>query len=133
MHILYNNFTGEIVGNFSCPDYLLDLQLQNLPDWQGAIEYAGTFSSETHYFDLINTIRPRPEITAELNQEVLLANSQDFIIISGLPIPCTIKIDDQEFQVDDGEFEISTDMSGVYKITCEAWPHIQKAWEVEAV
>lgn len=136
MHLLYNKYTGAILGHFTCPIHLLDAHVQSLPGWQGAIEHAGGIDGATHYFDLINTIRPRPTIEAEPNQTVLLANSPDSIFISGLPIPCIIREGDQEYHMidpDDRVFEFTTPLAGVYKITCEAWPHITKTWEVEAV
>lgn len=86
-----------------------------------------------YYFDLINTIRPRPEITAELNKTTMTADNIDSIILASLPIPCTIKVDDTAYTVDDGEFEFTTDTAGAYKITVEVFPYIPKSWEVTAV
>lgn len=132
MHMLYNRQSGEIIGHFICPDYMLDLNIQNIPEWQGSIEYTGIIDGGTHYFDLINTIRLRPEILAEPNKLTMAADNVDSIIIAGLPIPCTVAVDGAEYLVDDGEFEFTTDVSGIYKIAVESFPYIPKSWEVTA-
>lgn len=137
MHLIYYKTTGELWGYIDdCSSDLLQLNIENLPNDFELFMYGGTVDNRTHYYDLVNTVRPRPIIEAEPNQTVLLANSPDSIVISGLPVPCVIKDGDKEYPMTDPEdttFEFTADTVGVYRITCEAWPHIPKSWEVEAV
>jgi hypothetical protein len=133
MHTLYKSDSGEIVGHLTCPECLLAMNLEALPAGICAIEYAGIFSGDEFYFDLINTIRPRPTIEAEPNQTTLQANNGSSVTINNLPIPCTVRVDAEEFTVDDGEFEFSVDVQGLYTVTVDAFPYISKSWEVMAL
>jgi len=134
MHITYEKQSGRINGCVRFNTQLLEYYRERLPEEWGLLEYVEGCSGDTHYYDLVNTIRPRPVIEAEPNKLSLLPDNEDSIIIPGLPIPCTVTVDDhQEYQVEDGEFEFTTDIAGEYQITCEAFPFITKSWEIEAV
>lgn len=132
MYILYNNESGEIIGHFVVSGNFAEQTIKNLPDWQGAFEYAEIINGDAYYFDLANTIRPRPIIESTPSKLEMIADNIDSIIIIGLPIPCTITVDGAEYQVDDGEFEFTTDTAGVYRIVVEAFPYIPTSWEVTA-
>ena len=88
----------------------------------------------TWYFDFqTETFINRPPITAEPNKLTLAADGIDSIVIAGLPIPCTVIVDEQEFEVEDGGFEFAVDFPGTYQITLTMFPYIDKTFEVIAI
>ncbi len=45
----------------------------------------------------------------------------------GLPIPCRVHVDELVYDVDDGELEWTTPVSGTHQVRVEAWPYLD--WE----
>jgi hypothetical protein len=133
MHTIIDKDTGEILGHFSCTDEVFDEFIAAFPPEHEGIRDGGIYDGALWYHDLANTFLPRPKISVEPNKTLLMADGTDSIIISGLPIPSTIKVDTQEYIIEDGEFEFTVDMPGVFHITCTAFPHMPKTWVVEAV
>ena len=87
--------------------------------------------SNIKYWDGEN-IQDRPIINTEPNKLTMIADGVDSVTISDLPIPCTVTINDTEYEVDDGEFEFTTDVADTYTITVASFPYITKSWEVTA-
>jgi hypothetical protein len=91
-------------------------------------------AANTLYFDFQSEqFIDRPLITSEPNKLTLSADSVDSVIFAGLPLPCTVKVNETAYEVNDGEFEFTTDTTGVYTVTVEQFPYITKSWEIEAV
>jgi hypothetical protein len=96
----------------------------------------------TYYFDFIaETFVARPEMEADHSQSEIseqpsiAADGIDLVIFEPLPIHCVVKIDNQEFILDDPAdpvFEFSTPVAGTYIITAEKFPYKLKSWTVEA-
>jgi hypothetical protein len=85
-----------------------------------------------YYNHTTEQVTPRPIITASINQTDLISNGVDIAIISNLPIPCTITIDPEIYEVTDGVFEFTVDTPGTYTIKAECFPYQPKEWEVIA-
>ena len=45
----------------------------------------------------------------------------------GLPIPCRVHVDELVYDVDDGELEWTTPISGIHQVRVSAWPYL--GWE----
>jgi len=136
MHIFYNTNTGELICRIMCPDEDLQANIDNQREGYGVFPYYPSDDDsiiETHYHDLANSILPRPEITAEPDKLTLSADSVDSIVIQDLPLPCTVKVNETAYEVNDGEFEFTTDTVGTFTVTVEQFPYITKSWEIEAV
>jgi hypothetical protein len=139
MHIFYNTNTGELICRIMCPDEDLQANIDNQGEGYGVFPYYPSDDDsiiETHYYDLANTILPRPLITSEPNKLILYADSVDSVILLGLPVPCTVKAGNDIHQLDDPEdttFEFTTDTVGTFTVTVEQFPYITKSWEIEAV
>jgi hypothetical protein len=96
----------------------------------------------TYYFDFVSeTFIARPEMEADHSQSEISeqpsidADSLDSVTFEPLPVPCVVKIDNQEFILDDPAdpvFEFSTPVAGTYIITAEKFPYKLKSWTVEA-
>ena len=87
----------------------------------------------TLYYDhTIEQITPRPIITATLNKTHIFDNGTDTAIISTLPIPCTITVNSDTYEVTDGVFEFTVDTPGTYIIKATCFPYQPKSWEVIA-
>jgi len=67
-----------------------------------------------------------------ISKTTVSANAIDSIEISMLPIPWTITIDSETYEVTDGVFEFTVDTPGTYIIKAECFPYQPKEWEVTA-
>lgn len=142
-HTLYHSDSGEIVGTLSCPTDYLNNNIANMPPNISLLENGGNMDGTTYYYDLVNTIRLRPEITAEPNQLTILANSPDQFLITGLPtthpdtglpLVCKVTVEDAgTYEIGDGAFGFATPLPGTYKVKAECFPYITKEWEVTAI
>jgi hypothetical protein len=135
VNTIYDNVTGEILGTLDCPAYLVECNMALKPNNYSVIENSGAIDGRTHYFDLANTVLPRPEITAEPNKLIISADGVDLFILENLPVPCTVTVDDTPFNVTDtnGEFGFPTTIQGNYMVKVEKFPYLPKEWEVRAV
>jgi hypothetical protein len=131
MHTIYNTTTGEITGSLSCPEHLYDMQVPLLEPESSMLRDGGYPDKNTHYVSG-NTILSRQTITATINKTTLSANAIDSIEISNLPIPCTITVNSNTYEVTDGVFEFTVDTPGTYTIKAECFPYQPKSWEVIA-
>lgn len=92
---------------------------------------ANTFNT-LYYNHATEQITARPLITATINKNTITADDTDTAIISTLPTPCTVTVDDDVYEVDDGVFEFTVDTPGTYIIKAECFPYQPKEWEVIA-
>ena len=130
--ILYDMDTGEIVGTLHCSENLVSSNIALLPNGVGCFQFDADVTGETYYYDLANSLVPRPEITAALNKASMFADGLDSIIISGLPVPCELEIEEVTYDVPDGDFEFTTTLAGTYTIIARSFPYLEKSWEVTA-
>jgi len=128
-YIKYNKITGEIKALISCPSTMKDAQIT--VD-EAAIE--GTADDLTQYInpDTLE-ITDKSDLPAILDKTEIIANAQDQAIISGLPNPTVVTVDEiGAYEVTDGDFEFTVDTSGEYQIICKAFPYLDKEFTVNA-
>lgn len=76
------------------------------------------------YVDILDyTLRPRTDIPVSISKTVIKADNVDHTVLSNLPIPTTIRLNDEDYLVEDGIFEMSADVIGDYVLTISSWPH----------
>ena len=94
----------------------------------------GEGEASTHYVDITQTphkIVPRtPQRTAQSTLQIA-ADGNDSLILSDLPIPCSVRIGEATYEVDDGVLEWSTVLVGKYPITINSFPHLD--WKAEVI
>jgi hypothetical protein len=89
---------------------------------------------DTYYYDYTSTtITPRPTMAATANKLTITADGVDTCIISSLPNPCSVTVDDATYEVIDGSFEFSTLLAGEYVVKLESFPYKPKEFLVTAV
>lgn len=133
MYPVFKKSTGEFVAELTCSETMLQLNRAALVNDEDCLEYEVQINKATQYYDLINTIRLRPEMTATPNKLTITADGTDTFILTGLPIPCTVTVDDATYEVNDGEFGFPTTLPGTYIVKAIAFPYVEKTWEVIAV
>ena len=133
MYVHYDDITGKIYGCMRIPPTTVIANVALLPENTSLIEWPDSVDENLYYFDGANSFIIRPTIDVSLNKTTIASDGLDTSSLTGLPIPCLITIDEQEFTVDDGVFEFATETSGVYKITLTQFPYIPKTIEVEAI
>lgn len=83
----------------------------------------GVGADDTHYVDLSTmTIREKQPMQGIL----------DDTTIRNLPIPCTVTVEGESYEVDDGDAELTFEQPGVYSVTVAAVPYLTQVFTVEA-
>lgn len=90
-----------------------------------------SFDPITHGYVANGKLAHRPEFRITVSKTSIIANGVDECLISGLPMPCPVLIDEQEIIVTDGYIQISSDMPATYNVTVRKWPYMD--WEVEVI
>lgn len=76
------------------------------------------------YIDISNkTLQLRIDLPVSISKTTIKADNVDCAVLSNLPIPTTIRLNDEDHLVDDGVFEMSADTIGDYILTISAWPY----------
>lgn len=135
------NPLGRLVGTLICGEDVLAVNTDHLPPDYDVL--AGEFNGDTHYHDLVNSVRVRPTSLAVSNKLEMLADGEDLCIISGLPevhpdtgapLAANMIVEDcGEFEVADGLFGFPTIVPGAYTIRMKAFPYLDKEWEITAI
>lgn len=73
-----------------------------------------------------------PPLPITIDKTTMLADKIDTITVSGLPFPSKVIIDEQEFQVIDGEFSFTVDTIGEYLIQCYSEGYLSKEHVINA-
>lgn len=77
--------------------------------------------------------RQKAAITATWDADTVTADGTSEIVLSGLPVPCTVYIDGNAVSVDDGSLEFSTDSIGYYKISIDEQAYLPIEWTINAI
>ena len=80
-----------------------------------------------------NIITPRPAQQTTLSNAPVIANGIDSTAIQQLPIPCTVSMNGEVYEVTDGLLELSFDTPGEYQVTVTAFPYLDKTFTIEAI
>lgn len=110
----YHSVTGQITKSGACSIDVFE-QLSNVIE--------GAYN-DLDYFIHNGLAVARPKFI--LDKLEVQANNIDKVTCSGLPIPFTVQIDTDEYVIDDGVFEFSTDIAGEYKITPLTFPYFRE-------
>jgi len=108
----YDPGTGRIVGTFGCSSpELFEFNMG------GDTNYVDGFQDDAvAYVDI--TASP-PVVIARPTQDTQLTGTA----LTGLPIPCELRVGGETFTVEDGEADLAIAMPGTYPITVTAWPY----------
>jgi len=112
--IIFNKATGKILRTGCCKSEVLLNQINNSDE--AVIE--GKADDLIHYIDIITgDILGKPPIDSSINKTSIDADGVDLCIISNLPNPTLIDIEDEgRWEVVDGVFEFTTETPGEYII-----------------
>jgi len=128
--ILYDSITGRILRCVQCHESMIGVQLQE----ENAAFIKGKANDEIQYIDAVTSeILNKTELPATVDKIEILANEEDIVIISNLPNPSIVKINEAEgYEVTDGSFEFTVDTPGEYSLLCSAFPYLDKEFIVNA-
>lgn len=124
--VRYDPGTGEITGTRT--GMLRDIENEEYP------YVIGMGCTEAQYVDLDTMeIRDRPAMAVTQDKRSIAAGGTDAMTLSGLPVPCHVRIGTAGYGVTDGELEWSSLMPAVYEIEVTAFPYLDWRGEVEVV
>ena len=113
------------------PDVTLETLESMYPDDTFLQVPSGT-NPETHYV-LDGEVTEKSELSATWSAETVAADGTAEIVLSTLPIPCTVYVDGAAVVVEDGSLEFSTEAIGEYKIQVNEAAYLEKEWTINAV
>lgn len=127
-YTIYNNSTGQILRIVSCPQSMINAQL--ITSDESYID--GPADDRIEYIKGSEvTLKTQPNY--QINKENFMADGEDEIIISGLPIPSKVFVNcNDSYSVDDGSFEFSTDVPGEYTLIISTAQHLDATFTVTA-
>ena len=77
--------------------------------------------------------KQKTELSATWSAETVAADGTAEIVLSTLPIPCTVYVDGAAVVVEDGSLEFSTEAIGKYRIYINEVAYLEKEWIINAV
>ena len=113
------------------PDVTLET-LQNMYPDRTFLQVPSGTNPETHYV-LDGEVTEKSELSATWSAETVAADGTAEIVLSTLPIPCTVYVDGAAVVVEDGSLEFSTEAIGEYKIRFNEAAYLEKEWIINAV
>ena len=113
------------------PDVTLET-LQNMYPDRTFLQVPSGTNPETHYV-LDGEVTKKSELSATWSAETVAADGTAEIVLSTLPIPCTVYVDGAAVVVEDGSLEFSTEAIGEYKIRVNEAAYLEKEWIINAV
>jgi hypothetical protein len=127
-YIVFNT-QGEITRTGVCQDHLLSQQAG-----PGEQSIEGVARDTLHYIDATYppTVHEKTEMQAVIDKTEILSDGADEATISNLPVPCTLFVNGEKYQVEDGEFSLSTEIPGTYAIECRSVTTLAKTFSIEA-
>lgn len=97
---------------------------------------AGAYDSNYFFIDITNSrpiAKSRPMQSTRQDKKTITPNGEDVVTLSGLPVPCCVMVDENEYKVDDGLFEWGTRRAGEYALRVVAFPFLDWEGAVTAV
>jgi len=81
-----------------------------------------------------DSLEAKAALTATWDAVTVPADGAAEIVLSDLPIPCTVIIDyDQSVEVADGSLEFTADAPGTYSVVVDEVAYIRQEWTVDAI
>lgn len=108
--------TGNIIRVGSCPEFLVSAQAG-----QGELLFEGEAEAALHYVDVQ---------TGERMDKARIVPMVSGLVLSGLPIPCSVCVEESAYEIDDGEVTLSFDLPGIYSVIITAEKMIPAVVEV---
>lgn len=127
---VFHDASGRVTKCMSCRATTAAL---NLRDGETCIERAWVDGATQYIVD--GEPVPRPPNPAAINKTQLDADGADEAVLTGIPIGSTVDIlgpVTSSTQVDDGDLEITVDVPGVYRITVQSFPELDKEFTLVA-
>jgi hypothetical protein len=126
--VVYNT-DGKIVRVGYCPSNDVSLQAK---ENETVMETEDVINSRTHYVSN-GQITERTELSSSWNAETVAADGTTEIVLSDLPVPCTVYVNGDEVTVDDGSLEFSTSDSGFYHVAIDEPAYLGQEWVINAI
>jgi hypothetical protein len=106
----------------------------NNPTWDiSPVEEADAPTAYMIQIDGVWEQRQKTALAASWSADSVTANGTAEIVLSQLPIPCTVYLDGDVVVVEDGSLEFSTEAVGFYKVMVDEPAYLQKEWVINAV
>jgi hypothetical protein len=127
--VVVNGRTGKILRTGNCPERMVYLQEIAAHE----VAFAEAADDQLHYYDIATAQRmDRPPMQAALSASTVPADGVSEVSLTGLPIPCVVRVEQTTYHVPDGRLDISFDLPGRYVLRVEAFPYLPAELEVTA-
>jgi len=124
--------TGQIIARYEAtPEKSAEEMAELYPDTT-FIQCEENVAGDTHYVSE-GVIAERTALSASWDNTTVAADGTSEIVLSGLPVPCTVYIDGNAVLVEDGSLEFSADAPGDYNVRVDEVAHLEQEWTVNAV
>ena len=123
--------SGEITGFYDYTPAISFAEISELYTGQAFLQASGDTDAATQYV-LEGEVVAREALTAAWNSETVTADGSE-IVLSGLPVPCTVYIDGEAVIVGDGSLEFSAGTAGEYNVRVNEAAYLEKEWTIDAV
>lgn len=123
-YVQYDPETGRIMAHVCIPEDDRAAVERHKGRSGPLVPYDGECGTETHYV-CDGSVISRPVLTP--GHERIPGGFR----LLGLPIPCVVHVDGRTYEVDDGELEWITTVSGIRQVRVEAWPYLEWSMEVQ--
>ena len=133
-YLIFNADTGKPISyqstNKNLTEDLLREQIQiNDANYDVcAIEEAEAPNAFMDNVDDVWVVKQQTPLTAAWDKETISPDGVDEMVLSPLPIPCTVFVDEVEHVVNDGSLEFRANEPGTYKFIINEIAHIQQEW-----
>jgi hypothetical protein len=117
--VAFDTATGKI-GVFTGGEDLEKIAAPYMADGWGVTECGSEVNGWTHYI-----------LNGEPTERPTQSTTLDARTLTGLPIPATLHIDGETYEVDDGTAELDFILPGTYRLRVVAWPY--RDWEEKLV
>lgn len=126
---IYEIRSGRISRVVTAPESMIQYQAQ-----AGESYVAGSANTLTQYVNTAKRrVENRPTINGAVSKNPFVADGVDTSCISGLPKPCIVLFEGEQYLTEDGVFEFTTDVPGIFQVIVQAWPYLDKTFTIEAV
>tara|TARA_R110000787_G_scaffold285016_1_gene399568 strand:- start:483 stop:908 length:426 start_codon:yes stop_codon:yes gene_type:complete len=137
--LIYNPITGIIDGILTAStEALMDIQSEGLaPLMIYKIKDSDVPHEITELIYMDITVMPpvlknQENLLAEFDKLSVTADGVDIATITGLPIPCTVNIDGNSYDVPNGTFEFTAIAIGTYEVSVDEIAYLRKDWVINA-
>lgn len=126
---IYNSTTGRIKSLVTTTTQI-NLTVWEIPTGFSLLQFK---ANNLQYINLTTKLPvDKQSLTVSWDKTSITADGLDIAILSGLPIPCTVFIDDIENEVSDGTLEFTADAVGEYQIRIDEVEYLPQEWTINA-